>query len=130
MKRKSFTIISIIFIVSAILLVFSLPLCGHGGFKLGPAVHSSGMQSCGGNIYDSHITFLQTIFLAKLEWLIFFVLALFSSLVVAVVFSPIYNAITIYIKDKLKLYFYKLSKPFDCLAPAYCRGRIYQRLLE
>jgi len=130
MKRYFLTILSVIFIVSAILLVFSLPQCGHGGFKLGPVMGSTGGGHCGGNIYDRHITFLQTIFLAKLEWILFIILVLFV-ISTLFIFQPILFKIqTFYQKERLKKYFYNFSKLFEPLALVNCQGRVYQKLLE
>lgn len=130
MKKALFTVIAIIFITSAVLLVYSLPQCGHGGFQLGPAMSSTGSSHCGGNIYDRHITFLQTVFLARLEWLLLIILVILLVLTLFVFRQFLFKIQSFYPKEKLKKYFYRLSKPFDCLALANCQGRIYQRLLE
>ncbi|RJR31439.1 hypothetical protein C4569_02330 [Candidatus Parcubacteria bacterium] len=83
MKRFFYLIISSLFVLSAVLLVFSLPQCGHENFSLGAAVNTS--KSCSGNMYDQHIHFLLTLFLAKLEW-IFLLSAILA--VISLIFFP------------------------------------------
>jgi len=131
MKRYLFTIFTLVFIASAVLLAFSLPQCGHGGFSLGAAMNSAGAKSCGGNMYDQHLAFLQTIFLAKLEWIIFLLILLLISTTVWVSIKIVqYCKEIFYLDDKLKKFYYRLAKPFDCLALQFHRGRIFQKLLE
>ncbi|MBU1165175.1 hypothetical protein KKA15_06490 [Patescibacteria group bacterium] len=130
MKKYLFTIFSIIFILSAVLLVFSLPQCGHGGFSMGAAMDSTGAKSCGGNMYDQHLAFLQTIFLAKLEWIIFLLISLLIAAAATVVYVQLDSMLNEHRIEKFKNHYYRLTKSFDTLALQFHSGTIFQKLLE